>query len=192
MPDYSTLSDMDLVALVKEGNQSSFTEIFERYKFVLHYHACKKMGNREDTKDIIQEVFVNFWEKRKTITCNSNLSGYLYTSLRNSILNHFAHQKVRTKYVDSMIEFADVSTVFTDHLVRERQFSEIIEAEIAALPDKMRLVFEMSRKLNLSHQEIAAELGITESTVNRQISNALKILRTKLGLFTYLLFLIQS
>ncbi|MNL67317.1 RNA polymerase sigma factor [compost metagenome] len=67
----------------------------------------------------------------------------------------------------------------------------MIEKEIAALPQKMREVFELSRKQNLSHKEIAEQLGISEQTVSKQVTNALKILKTKLGLMLYLVFLIR-
>ena len=65
----------------------------------------------------------------------------------------------------------------------------IIENEIANMPGKMREIFELSRKSHLSHREIAETLGISEKTVKNQVNNALKILRTRLGLLNYLIFL---
>jgi len=59
------------------------------------------------------------------------------------------------------------------------------------LPPKMREIFELSRKEYLSHKEIAEKLGISEQTVSKQVSNALKILRTKLGFFAYLAILLK-
>ncbi|MNH46718.1 RNA polymerase sigma factor [compost metagenome] len=67
----------------------------------------------------------------------------------------------------------------------------MIDREIASLPPKMQEVFLMSRKDNLSHKEIADKLGITEPTVKKQVNNALKTLRVKLGLFAYLIFLLK-
>ncbi|HEY0272531.1 MAG TPA: sigma-70 family RNA polymerase sigma factor, partial [Chitinophaga sp.] len=78
-----------------------------------------------------------------------------------------------------------------DYRVREKQFMEMIEREIAALPPKMRVVFEMSRKSDYSHREIAAHLDIAEETVKKQIKNALKILRNRLGLALFIFLLIK-
>ncbi|ALL05729.1 RNA polymerase subunit sigma-70 [Pedobacter sp. PACM 27299] len=191
MENYAKRSDLELLQLLQLGDRLAYTEIFERYKFILHHHAIKKLPNREEVKDIVQEVFTMLWTKKEGINIHTNLSGYLYTSLRHSILDHFSRQKVRDKYVDSMKNFVGQGTVLPDYRIREKQLSAAIEAEINLLPEKMRIVFELSRKTYLSHSEIATQLGISEKTVNRQISNALKILRSRLGLFAYLAFLIR-
>jgi RNA polymerase sigma-70 factor (ECF subfamily) len=76
-------------------------------------------------------------------------------------------------------------------LVREKQLAAIIEREIAALPPKMREVFVLSRKEYLTHKEIAELLGISEQTVSKHVTNALKILRVKLGAVAYILLIIH-
>lgn len=191
MENYAKRSDMELLQLLQAGDRSAYAEIFEQYKFILHHHAIKKLPDREEVKDIIQEVFATLWTKRETISIHTNLSGYLYTALKHSILDHFSRQKVRTRYIDSMKIFGEQGQVQPDYRIREKQLSEVIEAEINALPEKMRIVFELSRKTYLSHKEIAEQLGISEKTVSRQISNALTILRSRLGLLAYLIFLIK-
>lgn len=191
MENYAKKNDLELLQMLQNGDRLAYTEIFERYKFILHHHAIKKLPNREEVKDIIQEVFTALWIKRDYIHIHTNLSGYLYTSLKHSILDHFSRQKVRDKYIDSIKNFVGQEQVMPDYQIREKQLSAAVEAEILALPEKMRMVFELSRKTHLSHKEIAAQLGISEKTVNRQISNALKILRSRLGLFAYLVFLIK-
>ncbi len=66
----------------------------------------------------------------------------------------------------------------------------IIEKEIGALPPKMREVFELSRKENLSHKEIAEKLNLSEKTVKKQVNNSLKILRSKLGMVVFTAFIL--
>lgn len=191
MARLDTLTDNELFDLLKSGERGVFAEIYKRYKFILHNHAYKKIGNREEAKDVVQDVFTNLWLKREIIKVHTNLSGYLYTSLKNSILNLFAHQHVREKYVASMEIFSGMGAIETDGEIREKQLSELIEIEIFALPSKMRNVFELSRKSYLSHKEIAGQLNISEKTVDRHISNALKILRTKLNMLFFLIFLFK-
>lgn len=185
MEAYSSLSDYELADLLKSGDKDAFTEIYQRYKWVLFVHALKRIGDREHAKDIIQEIFTVLWDKRSNLDLSSHLSGYLYTSVRNRVIKAYSHKQVASKYMSSIASIEDTNCV-TDHKVRMSTLTAIIENEINELPEKMREVFILSRKHNLSHKEISLQLGIEETTVKRQISNALRILRVKLGLFAWL------
>lgn len=189
--DLSVIPDAELLLLLKAGDRSAYEQIYHRYKFVLHNHAWNKTRNREEAQDTIQEIFTMLWARRESLDVNVNLSGYLYTSLRNYILNQIVRKEVRHKYIVSIQSFIDQDTVIADHRVRENQLKELIEKEVAALPPRMREVFELSRKAFLSHKEIAQRLGTTEQTVKKQMTNALRILRKKLGLVIYLLYIFR-
>lgn len=186
---YGNLSDHDLANLLKNGDELAFTEIYDRYKGPLYVHAFNLLRDREEAKDILQQIFAVLWTGRNDFVLKSHLSGYLYTAVRNKIFKLIAHKEVASKYISSLAEFGAKGECVTDHLVRENQLLAIIEKEIAELPEKMREVFELSRKTGLSHKEIALRLNISEKTVRNQVNNALKILRVKLGLMAYLLLL---
>ncbi len=190
MADYSAYSDIDLAGLLKSGDQKAFAEIYNRYKFVLHHHAWNKIRDKEEAQDTIQEVFSMIWTKRETINIGSNLSGYLYSCVRNHILNVIVRKDVQHKYMESIKDFAGNGVVTTDHRVRESLFREMIDKEIAGLPPRMREVFELSRKKHLSHREIAELMGTTEQTVKKQMTNALKVLRSKIGLPLFIIYYI--
>src|SRR5690606_26681694 len=116
------------------------------------------------------------------------LSSYLYASVRNRILNLFAHQQVREKYLTSLSEFNEIDRITPDHQVRERELREQIERAVNSLPSKMRAIFILSRVEHLTQKEIAERLEISDQTVNKQVKNALRILRSKLGNFLFALF----
>jgi RNA polymerase sigma-70 factor (family 1) len=192
MAVYQTLSDTELSDLLRDSNHAAYTEIYKRYFHLLYVHAYKKLRDEEQAKDVIQDLFTSLWIKRNTNFIGSNLGGYLYTAVRNKIFDLFAHDKVKVNYTLSFNDFISFRTVSdTDYLIREKQLKAYIEKEIQALSPKMRLIFEMSRKEHRSHREIADILNTTENNVSKQIQNALKILRTKLGLVMYLYFLIK-
>lgn len=193
MDAVKTLSDAELVDLLKSGDQLAYTEIYDRYILILLNHAYNKTRDREEAKDIVHEVFTTLWARRENFNCQSNLSGYLYAAVRNNILNQVVHNDVKGKYLASIAQFINYnnSQVITDHLVREHQLSSIIEKEIAELPPKMREVFELSRKQHFSHKQIAEMLEISEQTVSKHVTNALRILRVRLGIFIYLVWLIH-
>jgi RNA polymerase sigma-70 factor (family 1) len=191
MKSYSRYSDEELIDLLKKSDQIAFAEIYQRYRFLLYAHAYKKLGNREESRDVVQEVFTMLWTKREKLSFNATFRGYMYTVVRNRILNIFNHQEVKSNYISSMDDFQHNGYTPADEQVRTRQLSEIIEAEINALPPKMKQVFLLSRRDHLSHKEIAGELSISEKTVDRQISNSLKILKARLGLVAFISMLMN-
>lgn len=190
MMHYSNFTDQELSILLKKGDHDAFTEIYHRYKRLLYTHAYQRLRNEQEVDDIIHELFAALWIKRENLVFKTNLAGYLYTAVRNRILDYVAHQKVESTYISSLAIFLKQSENFTDFLLREKQLKILIDKEIAALPPKMREVFELSRKENLSHDEISIRLGISKKTVKSQVNNALKILRSKLSLLAWLYFIL--
>jgi len=188
---YQNISDQELINLLQQEDRHAFTEIYDRYKNLLQRHAFKKLGDLDEVNDILQELFVNLWDKRVELLITTNLSGYLYSAMRNKILKRFAHKQVENKYVVSLQQFLNQADYCTELTIRENEMAAIIQKEIDHLPAKMREIFLLSRRDNLSHSEIAKKLSLAESTVSRQISNALKVLRFRLGSLFFLIFFIK-
>ncbi len=191
MAAYRDLSDVELTILLKEGNHSAFTELYNRFKGPLYIHAYNKLRNTEEAKDTVQELFTKLWNNKETLTLTSDLVSYLYTAVRNRVFRQIERKGLESGYISSIQDSINNRSNMTDHRVRENMLSAMIEKEIAALPQKMREIFLLSRKANLSHKQIADQLGIAEPTVKKQVNNALKILRVKLGIIVYLLMLIR-
>jgi RNA polymerase sigma-70 factor, ECF subfamily len=191
MHAYQNYTDQILLTLLKQGDKEAYTVIYDRYKSLLYDHAYKKLGDAEEVKDVLQELFTQLWNKRADIPVATNLSGYLYTVIRNRVLNLLSHKEVEHRYIASIQQYIQEGDYTTELAIREREFSTLIQKEIDALPPKMREVFLLSRKEHLSHQEIAEQLSISEQTVAKQVTNALRILRVRLGSFIFLLFLLR-
>ncbi|OKS88776.1 RNA polymerase sigma factor [Mucilaginibacter polytrichastri] len=83
---YTDLSDFELIALIKKDDSNAYKEIYYRYTGILYTHAYSKLQDREEAKDVVQDVFSYLWSRRATIEFQINVSGYLYQSLRNKIL----------------------------------------------------------------------------------------------------------
>lgn len=190
MTAYCTYTDQELTALLKADDKLAFTAIYERYHSLLYIYAHKKLHNKEESQDIIQEVLITLWNKRQEFSLTVSLRNYLFTAVRNKAFDLFAHKKVEAKYIASLQNFIDISRVDTDFLVREKDLSSLIEREIEALPPKMRTIFQLSRKEKLTHKEIGARLNISEQTVSTQIKRALKVLRLRLGLVVWIAMLL--
>lgn len=183
---YSELTDLQLTDRLKSGDQAVFAEIYNRYKGVLYLHAYRMIQDKEEAKDVVQELFAAVWANRENLVIKTTLSAYLYGATRNRILDVIAHHKIVSKYTDSLQNFLDNGETVTDNQVREKELRNIIETEISLMPPKMRLVFELSRQQDLSHKEIANQLNISDKTVKKQVGKAIKILRLKINiLFTF-------
>ena len=184
----NVLSDYELLALFKEGQRSAYEEIYRRYWALLYNHARKMVQSDEDAKDLVQDVFSVFWLDGPTLELQTTLSAYLYSIVRYKVFNLIDRKKVRSDYLSSLEDFIKKNEYSGEYRVREKQMEELIEKEVAALPPKMREVFELSRKANLNYRQIAEKLNISDNTVKKQMSNALKILRSRLGVIFDLFF----
>jgi RNA polymerase sigma-70 factor (ECF subfamily) len=176
------ISDTHLLAQLKLGNENAFTEIYNKYWAVLYLHARHMLHNRDEARDIVQEVFTGFWNKSKDLEVDTNINAYLYRSTRNSVLNLIRKEKSKSHYITKIGEFYEKGEFSTDAQVNFNELKRLIDHEIELLPKKMRQVFEMSRNEHLSYAKISDQLNISELTVKKQISKAIHILRHKLDI----------
>ncbi|SEN16049.1 RNA polymerase sigma-70 factor, ECF subfamily [bacterium A37T11] len=182
MDSYSKYTDAHLLYLLKISDERAFEEVYKRYSFVLLRHAQRMLTNKEECRDILQEVFIKLWEKRIYLLSDTNLSAYLYTLIRNRILDVLSHHKVQVNYLREATIMPPDAPLEADRLLREKELSRLIEQELAHMPGRMREVFVLSRYEYLSHHEIAVRLNISVFTVKSQINNAIHRIRVRLGL----------
>jgi len=186
---YKSYSDNELIRLLMEDDHLAYLSIYERWSRWLYLCACKKLNDREEIKDLLQDVFTALWQNRHLLNPNTPLAGYLYATLRYRIIKLIAQKKIEPVYFESLAAFDVNDNTSTDDLVREKELSRLINGEIELMPKKMQKVFRMSREFHLSHREIACQLGLSEATVKKHVNNALKMLRLKFADLLTLLFL---
>jgi RNA polymerase sigma-70 factor (family 1) len=182
------LSDAELLVLVSQDNEAAFEILFQRFDALLYSYAYRKLRDKLEAQDVVQEVFIALWDRRHDFQLKTSLQGYLYKSTLNKVLDIFKHRTVRTAYAHTYVE---VNSAETDFLIRERELEALIAKEIEAMPPKMREVYILKRQQYLSTKEIAEQLDISEHTVNTQMKRALRHLRMKLGLLVYLLYILH-
>src|SRR3546814_20025173 len=111
---YQTLTDCELISLLKEEDEKAFTEIYQRYHSLLYIYAHKKLRNKQEAQDIIQEVLITLWSKRFEFMLQSSLSSYLFTAVRNKAFDLFSHKQVEAKYITSLQNFIEDAGIYTD------------------------------------------------------------------------------
>jgi len=174
------LADQQLLKIFQEGSLAAFEEIHRRYFVRLYAHAFKMLGNAEDAQDVVQEVFITLWTKGNTIQLHTGLAGYLYSAVRNRVLNLIERENTYRAHLDALAAFLDENPSPSIHSADEELLYAVFEAEIEKLPRKMKEVFELRRQGELSYAEIADQLSLSDNTVKKQISNAIKILRDRM------------
>jgi RNA polymerase sigma-70 factor (family 1) len=175
------LAEPDLIYLVKSGNRKAFEEIYERYWLKLYKTAHNRIKSPNDAKDIVQDLFISFWMKKELLEINSSLSSYLFAALKYKIINYIEANLVKSHYLNSINKAVIDIDNHTNEELKYKELQEILESGINKLSPKVKEVFELSRKEQMSNKEIAHRLNISHQTVKNQISKAIKTLRVHLN-----------
>ena len=161
---------------IRAGDPSTFQVIFNEYYPALTVFARKFLNDHDLAKEVVQEIFVQLYEKRETLTIETSLKSYLYQSVRNSCLNRIKQDQTHQKHHEEILRSAPEGTDWSDSMV-ETELEQKIFKIISSLPPKCKQVFLLSRQEDMSNREISRQLNISIRTVETQISRALKTLR---------------
>lgn len=170
--------DQQILDEINKGNTKGLEALFNQYYTFLVRTAFYITTNRELAEDITQEAFIKVWDNRGKLNRVENLKAYISTMVRNSALDHLAKSDSGNRKLEEYLYFEERITGIAD------QDPSHIKAELSKamskLPPKCRLIFSMNRLEGLTNDEIAEYLDISKRTVETQISNALKIMRSEL------------
>lgn len=178
MTDYSKFTDQELIDLLKDGSHAAFNEVHHRYYAVLMRFAYNMISDRESCDDMVQDVFVWFWEHRSQHRMSS-IKGYLLMAVKYQAAKFVRRGKVRENHL--LAELGKASYSLNEEKLELKELQAIITSFTHQLPEKCAAIFKMSREEQLSNREIADRLGISEVTVAVQIKRALDKLRGNLG-----------
>jgi RNA polymerase sigma-70 factor (ECF subfamily) len=170
------LADEALVKMLTEDNDYALREIFCRYNGRLFKMAVSVLKDEAVAKDLVQELFIDLWRRRKSSHIR-NLSNYLSRAIKFQVLKQLRDNKIEDHHVKlaANLQFANQTE---DSLNRE-ELETLLRKAVDELPARCREIFIRSRFENLSHKEIALQLGISTKTVETQISKALQFLRDR-------------
>ncbi len=183
----TTIKRVELTA-VASGNrhqyndETSFEQLFKTHYNALHAYAQVILKDEDVAEEIVQGMFLKFWEKRESLQIQS-VKAYLYKCVYNDSINYLKQEKTKSKYQ----EFT-VHTMNTEHepaaaKVELKELQKHLREALNQLPEQCRTIFQMSRFDELKYREIADQLGLSIKTVENQMGKALKILRLKLADF---------
>lgn len=172
--------DHSLVQLLQKGNVAAFDSLFEGYSPKLYGFAVKYFKSESDAEELVQEVFVKVWENRQTLKSELSFKSYLFTIALNQIRKHFNKKATSLRYLESLQNEPELSV---NQAIQDDDYeSALIHLNliIEQMPPRRREIFTKSKLEGKSSKEIAAQLNISSGTVDNQVSEALRYIRTQL------------
>lgn len=181
MATRSKLTDEQLTALVKNGDEQAFAEIYNRYAESLAGFAASKLYSLDDARDILHDMFVKLWENREQLYVTSTLQSYLFAIIRHRIIDKIRKNITREEYAAAAQSLSAVYDAGIDKQVEAKELKQTIDNSLDQLSPRVKEIYKLSREEGLSNHEIAEKLNLSEQTVKNQLSAALKHLRGSLS-----------
>lgn len=178
---------MNTQKLLIPRDKAEFDIFFKKFYPRLTAYACLFLDG-EAAEDIVQDVFIYIWENKETLAIHTSIDAYLFKAIYQRCLNqikqqkthNFHHKLIEDYLTEHEARLFDPETNESIRKLYMEELKEDIKSSIDSLPEKCREVFMLSYIYNLKNKEISEVLGISLSTVENQVYNALKLLRQKL------------
>ena len=156
-------------------NPSYFEQVFKDHWELMYQSAYRKIPDQNVVEDILQEIFIDIWQRRESLEIKMSIKGYLMTAVKYQVMKHF--DSIEKNKVIAISEFPEISE---EEVLEFDELFEQIDMAMDALPPKSKLIFKLSRIEGYSVEEIASKLNLSQQTVHNQISKSLKIMRGEL------------
>jgi RNA polymerase sigma-70 factor, ECF subfamily len=185
----------DLILNLLEADDLRASSILYKCHYRAVYRYIKDfIHNDEDAKDLVQELFTAIWEKRHTLNLIKPLRSYLFSAAHNKAINHLRDQARKKRMLGEIVNRSGSGKIApsADGEIEADELARIIKEAIALLPPKTRATFLMSRKQNMTYQEIARHLNVTDKAVEKNMSKALALLRKYLGSYLKVLVILLN
>lgn len=161
---------------IRKSDSAAFAELFKRYWKRVHAMTYSRVRSEEVTKEIVQDLFISLWDKRESLVIK-NLPAYLYTAVKNRVLNYIESQVVRQKHWDYYKQFIPERENVTENDVELNELMEALEDGIDQLPEKSRTIFKLNRLEGHSVSEIANSLNLSEKAIQYHLTKSMKTIR---------------
>ncbi len=194
MAELSKIEEIKIIASLKKGNSLAFNQLFEEYGKRLYFFAYKLLKSEEDAEEVVQDVFLKVWDKRRELKLDLSFKSYLFTIASNCIKKQFIRKDKEDSYKHSIAdEYIKANQADNDQL-DYKLLLDRIDKLVDAMPARRKEIFLKRKKEDIPVKQIAAELNISEKTVENQLTIALNFLRNDLkkaglsGLLFFCLF----
>jgi RNA polymerase sigma factor (sigma-70 family) len=162
------VDDKALVALLHEGFNEGFDSLYWKYHQLIYINVFKFVRNKEESQDILQDVFATLWESRKSIRQEQSVSGWLFVISFNKSVNHIKKKNRHSAAADKVLSFYPPYDEDPDD-TRDEHY-QILHAAISGLSPQKQKVFTLCKLEGKSYEEAARQLNISRHTVKEYLS----------------------
>ena len=188
--------ELNLFESFKEGDQAAFTYFYDKYFRRIQAFSVQFVYDKDEAENLAQEALLYLWQNRESVDSINGIQSFLYTYAKSKCLNMIRHNKVKDKFKSDILNQKEreldieiLNSIQFDTL-ELTELERIIHESINELPTKTREVFIKKRFENKKNAEIAEEMQVTLKAVEAHMTKALKILKTKLSDYLFLLFIL--
>ncbi len=152
----------------------NFDCLFEQYKKRIYIYVLKLVKSPFLAEEVTQEIFIKLWLYRDKLAGINNLDGFVFKIVRNQALNHLRKVACDERLLKEILAFATPEQNNVDEKLIAADYQLLVQQALDCLSPQRRLVYELSRKKGLDHEEIAIQLNLSRNTVKNHIVSALK------------------
>jgi len=181
MAEMILLEDTELMDRLRAGDDLALKLIYKKYWNQLFTSAFNMLQDQHACEDIIQELFINLWNKREQLEIKASLKSYLFASVRYEVFRQIRKGSVREDIFENVHEKLQTPSEYGN--IEHRELLSQVNSIVNNLSEKCKTVYKLSREQQLSHKEIASQLDISTKTVENHLNKALRQLRISLGLY---------
>lgn len=172
--------DQALLTLMQQDVADAFAVVVHRYRKQLYSQIYKRLGSEDDTKDLLQDIYLSLWNNRMSIVITESFLPYLSRAAHYTIVDQYLFRKKRSALEVSLSLMDEPLHLPVEEIILARDLQHEFDQELLKMPVTVQDVFRLSRKEGLSIKEIAVKLDLSEQTVKNYISSALQCLRAYL------------
>lgn len=171
-----------IISDLKEGSPYAFKVVYDLYASRVYSFAYSLTKSREDSSDLVQEVFIRLWENRAKISDDKALLPFLFAIGKNLFISAYRKRMSSLKYAD-YIEYVDSleAVGLPSEGIEYDDYRRLFKTAFLALPLRQQQIVRLSKFQGKRNSEIARELNLSEQTVKNQLSTGLKSLRLSLA-----------
>jgi RNA polymerase sigma-70 factor (ECF subfamily) len=183
-------SDKILLNLMREGDPASFNALFDRYWEMLYATVFSVCSDREVCSEIVHDIFLNLWLKREKLQIES-FKAYIVASARYHVYRHVKNARRKSLEYREDLEYSSRVSMNDGELnIHYQDLEKSVDKELEELPRRCKEIFTLSRREQLSNDEIATRLDISKRTVENQLTHALRHLRLSMRHFLIIMFVV--
>lgn len=175
------MSDQALFIRIQNEDERAFAILLDRYSNPLYQLIYRRTRDDDDTKDILQDIFISFWKNKANIVIQESVYPYLCRAAKYAVIDLAVKNQRIVAYQHLLAKTEEPMAHSHEQAVIAVELKQQLDAEVSRMPDTMRQVFKMSKEEHLPARDIAALLQISEQTVRNNLTMALKRLKLRLG-----------